>query len=84
MLLVGTGMNSWLVALAFAAALDDANIDRFIKCLRQFDGIQFTLVTHQKATMEQADVLYGVTMPEKGVSKVLSLSLEDDLSKYSN
>ena len=65
------------------AALDDANIDRFMDCLRQFDGIQFALVTHQKATMEQADVLYGVTMPEKGVSKVLSLSLEDDLSKYS-
>ena len=65
------------------AALDDANIDRFMNCLRQFDGIQFALVTHQKATMEQADVLYGVTMPEKGVSKVLSLSLEDDLSKYS-
>ena len=65
------------------AALDDANIDRFMQCLRQFNGIQFALVTHQKATMEQADVLYGVTMPEKGVSKVLSLSLEDDLSKYS-
>ena len=65
------------------AALDDANIDRFMNCLRQFDDIQFALVTHQKATMEQADVLYGVTMPEKGVSKVLSLSLEDDLSKYS-
>ena len=65
------------------AALDDANIDRFMNCLRQFSGIQFALVTHQKATMEQADVLYGVTMPEKGVSKVLSLSLEDDLSKYS-
>ena len=64
------------------AALDDANIDRFIRCLRKFDDIQFTLVTHQKATMEQADVLYGVTMPEKGVSKVLSLSLEDDLSAY--
>ena len=60
------------------AALDDANIDRFIDCLRKFEGIQFTLVTHQKATMEHADVLYGVTMPEKGVSKVLSLSLEDD------
>lgn len=64
------------------AALDDANIDRFIECLRQFRDIQFVLVTHQKATMEQADVLYGVTMPEKGVSKVLSLSLEDDLRPY--
>lgn len=60
------------------AALDDANIDRFISCLRKFCGIQFTLVTHQKATMEQADVLYGVSMPEKGVSKVLSLSMDDD------
>ncbi|NLD19340.1 MAG: chromosome segregation protein SMC [Clostridiales bacterium] len=60
------------------AALDDNNIDRFISCLRKLMGIQFTLVTHQKATMEHADVLYGVTMPEKGVSKVLSLNLEDD------
>lgn len=57
------------------AALDDANIDRFIRAVRKFDGIQFALVTHQKATMEQADVLYGVTMPEKGISKVLSLDL---------
>lgn len=60
------------------AALDDANIDRFINCLRKFTGIQFALVTHQKATMEHADVLYGITMPEKGVSKVLSLNLEGD------
>jgi chromosome segregation protein len=60
------------------AALDDANIDRFINCVRTFGGIQFTLVTHQKSTMEHADVLYGVTMPEKGVSKVLSLDLGDD------
>jgi len=58
------------------AALDDANIDRFIACLRQFEDIQFTLVTHQKTTMEHADILYGITMPEKGVSKVLSLDLE--------
>ncbi|MDD6311533.1 MAG: chromosome segregation protein SMC [Firmicutes bacterium] len=65
------------------AALDDANIDRFISCLRQFNGIQFALVTHQKSTMEHSDVLYGVTMPEKGVSKVLSLSLEDNLDEYS-
>lgn len=60
------------------AALDDANIDRFINVLRKFNGIQFALVTHQKATMEHADVLYGVTMPEKGISKVLSLSMGDD------
>lgn len=60
------------------AALDDANIDRFINCLRTLEGIQFTLVTHQKATMEHADILYGVTMPEKGVSKVLSLAMDDD------
>ena len=59
------------------AALDDANIDRFAKYLRHFDDIQFALVTHQKATMEHADVLYGVTMPEHGVSKVLSLRLGD-------
>ncbi|MBQ9707564.1 MAG: hypothetical protein IJV66_00070, partial [Firmicutes bacterium] len=59
------------------SALDDANIDRFIDCLRTLQGIQFTLVTHQKATMEHADVLYGVTMPEKGVSRVLSLNMAD-------
>lgn len=60
------------------AALDDANIERFINCLRKLSGIQFALVTHQKSTMEHSDVLYGVTMPEKGVSKVLSLSMDDD------
>ncbi len=60
------------------AALDDANIDRFAKALRKFHNIQFTLVTHQKATMEHADVLYGVTMPEHGISRVLSLRLGDD------
>ena len=60
------------------AALDDANIDRFSRYLRKFENIQFTLVTHQKATMEHADVLYGVTMPEQGISKVLSLRLGDN------
>lgn len=60
------------------AALDDANIERFSAYLRNFNEIQFALVTHQKATMEHADVLYGVTMPEQGVSKVLSLRLGDD------
>ncbi|MBR5489363.1 MAG: AAA family ATPase, partial [Firmicutes bacterium] len=59
------------------AALDDANIDRFASYLRKFENIQFAIVTHQKATMEHADVLYGVTMPEQGISKVLSLRLGD-------
>jgi chromosome segregation protein len=60
------------------AALDETNINRFIKTLHHFDDeIQFTLVTHQKATMEHADTLYGITMAEQGVSKVLSLKLGD-------
>lgn len=59
------------------AALDDVNIERFARYLRHFDNIQFALVTHQKATMEHADVLYGVTMPEQGISRVLSLKLGD-------
>jgi chromosome segregation protein len=59
------------------AALDDANIDRFARYLSNFNEIQFTLVTHQKATMEYADILYGVTMPEQGISKVISLKLGD-------
>lgn len=59
------------------AALDDANIDRFASYLKNFDEIQFALVTHQKATMEHADVLYGVTMPEQGISRIISLRLGD-------
>jgi chromosome segregation protein len=60
------------------AALDEANIVRFARHLQNFRGIQFVLVTHQKMTMEFADVLYGVTMPEQGISKVLSLKLAED------
>lgn len=59
------------------AALDEANIERFAEYLRTFGDIQFVLVTHQKVTMEHANVLYGVTMPEKGISRVLSLKLEE-------
>ncbi len=58
------------------AALDDENIDRFIRYLKNYNDIQFIVVTHQKVTMEQADILYGVTMPEKGVSQIVSLKLE--------
>ncbi|MCQ2548045.1 MAG: chromosome segregation protein SMC [Clostridia bacterium] len=60
------------------AALDDTNIDRFGDYLKKFREIQFTIITHKRETMEHADVLYGVTMAEKGVSKLLSLKLEDN------
>ena len=61
------------------AALDDHNIHVFANYLRNFEDIQFTLITHQKTTMEHADVMYGVTMPERGISKVFSLKLGDTL-----
>ncbi len=60
------------------AALDETNIDAFAKYVKKFDNTQFALVTHQKLTMEYADALYGVTMPEYGISKVLSLRLGDE------
>ena len=58
------------------AALDDLNIDRFLRLLRRFsDRAQFIVVTHQKRTMEAADCLYGVSMAGNGVSKVVSRRL---------
>ena len=60
------------------AALDEVNIERFSDYLKNFNNIQFALITHQKATMEHADVLYGVTMPEQGISKMLSLKMGDE------
>jgi chromosome segregation protein len=58
------------------AALDDANIGRFVGLLRRFsERAQFVVVTHQKRTMEAADVLYGVTMGRDGVSQVVSRRL---------
>ena len=58
------------------AALDDANIDRFLQLVRKFsDRAQFIVVTHQKRTMDAADILYGVSMGGNGVSKVVSRKL---------
>ena len=55
------------------AALDDPNIGRFIELLRRFsDRAQFIVITHQKRTMEAADILYGVTMGGDGVSQIVS------------
>ncbi|MBW6463584.1 MAG: chromosome segregation protein SMC [Firmicutes bacterium] len=59
--------------------LDDANLTRFTKFLKQnSEQAQFILITHRKRTMEEASVLYGVTMPEAGVSRLMSLKLEDN------
>ena len=59
------------------AALDDANVVRFAQYLRRIsDKTQFIVITHRRGTMEAANVLYGVTMQEDGVSKLLKLDLE--------
>jgi chromosome segregation ATPase len=61
------------------AALDDANIDRFLQLIRRFsDRAQFVIVTHQKRTMDAADVLYGVSMGGDGITKVVSRRLPRD------
>ncbi len=58
------------------AALDDANIQRFASFLRDYaGGTQFIVITHRKGTMECADIMYGVTMEESGVSKLLSVKI---------
>lgn len=60
------------------AALDEANVDSFGKYLKGLQQrTQFILITHKKKTMEYADVLYGITMQESGVSKLVSVKLED-------
>lgn len=59
------------------APLDDANITRFLKLIKHFGSTtQFILITHNKLTMEPADVLYGVTMEQPGVSKIVSVKFE--------
>jgi chromosome segregation ATPase len=63
------------------AALDDANIDRFLQLIRRFsDRAQFVIVTHQKRTMDAADVLYGVSMGGDGVTKVVSRRLPREIA----
>lgn len=60
------------------AALDEANVDSFGEYITKFkDQTQFILITHKKRTMEYADTLYGITMQESGVSKLVSVKLED-------
>ncbi len=60
------------------AALDDVNVYRFASYLRNMnDRTQFILITHRRGTMEEADVLYGVTMQDKGISKLLEMHSTD-------
>jgi chromosome segregation protein len=66
------------------AALDDTNIGRFVELLHRFsDRAQFIVVTHQKRTMETADILYGVTMGADGVSEIVSKRLVEPLQALS-
>ncbi len=59
------------------AALDDVNVNRYAEFLKKFaKGTQFLVITHRKGTMEAADTVYGVTMEEKGISKLLSMKLK--------
>jgi len=60
------------------AALDDANVTRFARYMRGMaDNTQFIVITHRRGTMEEADTLYGVTMQEQGVTRVLTINLND-------
>lgn len=60
------------------AALDEANVVRFAKYLKTYsENTQFIVITHRKGTMEESDVLYGVTMQESGVSRLVSVRLEE-------
>jgi chromosome segregation protein len=61
------------------APLDEANVGRFASLLREFSAnSQFIVITHNRGTMEAAHALYGVTMQEPGISRLLSLRLEDE------
>ncbi len=67
------------------AALDEVNVDRFAQYLRRMnDNTQFILITHRRGTMEEADVLYGVTMQDEGISKLLELHSSEVAAGFTN
>ena len=67
------------------AALDEANVERYVNLIKEFSkSTQFIVVTHNKRTMEAARMLYGITMEESGVSKVMSVNLADRMNAEEN
>ncbi|MDO8442972.1 MAG: AAA family ATPase, partial [bacterium] len=75
--LISVSPPPFLVLDEVDAALDERNTKRFAELIKDFSKkSQFIIVTHNRATMESSDVLYGVTMEEDGVSKVLSIKLD--------
>ena len=67
------------------AALDEANISRYTNYLKDYcQDTQFIMITHRKTTMEMADVLYGVTMEEEGISKLISVELTDNMDEIAS
>jgi chromosome segregation protein len=76
--LIAVSPPPFLVLDEIDAALDDDNAQRFSELIKDFsEKTQFIIVTHNKVTMESMDTLYGITMGSEGVSKVLSLKLEE-------
>ena len=71
--------SPWCILDEVDAPLDDANIGRFIRVVSEFaESTQFILVTHNKLSMSAADTLHGVTMPEEGVSQMVSVQMEPE------
>ena len=68
----------WLIATDAMEHLDEANLDRFSNFLQEYArNTQFIVVTHRKGTMQAADVMHGVTVEDSGVSKVISVKIDD-------
>ena len=76
--LIGANPSPFCILDEVDAALDEANVQRFAGTIRDMaDRTQFVLVTHNRATMEMADALYGVTMTAGAVSQILAMRLGD-------
>ncbi|MDA0334416.1 MAG: chromosome segregation protein SMC [bacterium] len=72
--------SPWCILDEVDAPLDDANVERFLRVLREFaTGTQFCMVTHNKLSMASSHTLHGVTMPEEGVSQLVSVHVVDDM-----